>query len=65
MADEANHRDVNHTFAGMKSDDPSPFVHEHKEKAAIAWRVDQAGETAWVSPTIKAAEAAKPATEAK
>lgn len=30
MADEAHHRDVNHTFADMKSDDPNPFVTTHK-----------------------------------
>ena len=26
MADETHHRDVNHTFADMKSDDPNPFL---------------------------------------
>lgn len=30
MADEAHHRDVNHTFADMKNDDPNPFVTTHK-----------------------------------
>ena len=30
MADETHHRDVNHTFADMKSDDPNPFVATHK-----------------------------------
>jgi len=38
FADESNHRDVNHTFAMMKTDDPSPFVDELQENAAIAWR---------------------------
>jgi hypothetical protein len=33
MADEAHHRDVNHTFADMKSDDPNPFVTTHKGKS--------------------------------
>merc|ERR1712151_1159653 len=26
FADECNHRDVNHTFATMGSDDPNPFL---------------------------------------
>ena len=28
-ADEANHRDVNHTFAGLKRDDTNPFLGKH------------------------------------
>jgi len=47
MADEANHRDVNHTFADMKSDDPNPFVEKHKENAAMAWRLNETGEPAF------------------
>jgi hypothetical protein len=47
MADEANHRDVNHTFADMKSDDPNPFLESHKENAAFAWRLCEAGKPAW------------------
>ena len=47
MADETHHRDVNHTFADMKSDDPNPFLLEHKENAAIAWRLELTGESAW------------------
>lgn len=43
MADETHHRDVNHTFADMKSDDPNPFVQMHKDNAAIAWRIHNAG----------------------
>ena len=39
MADECNHRDVNHTFAGMKTDDPNPFVECHKANAYFAWRL--------------------------
>ena len=39
MADESNHRDVNHTFADMKSDDPNPFIQKHKENAVLAWRL--------------------------
>mmetsp|Transcript_15089 Transcript_15089/g.18102 ORF Transcript_15089/g.18102 Transcript_15089/m.18102 type:complete len:146 (+) Transcript_15089:1-438(+) len=39
FADETNHRDVNHTFATMKSDDPNPFVNKHLEDAAKAWRL--------------------------
>jgi hypothetical protein len=38
FADESNHRDVNHTFAMMETDDPSPFVDELQENAALAWR---------------------------
>lgn len=49
MADEANHRDVNHTFADMKSDDPNPFLEHHRENAAFAWRLVQEHETAWKS----------------
>ena len=44
MADEANHRDVNHTFADMKTDDPNPFLAEHKENAVSAWRKELSGE---------------------
>ncbi len=47
MADEANHRDVNHTFADMDSDDPNPFIEKHKENAAIAWRLNMTGQDAW------------------
>jgi len=41
-ADESHHRDVNHTFANMESDDPNPFLEEHKENAAKAWRIQEA-----------------------
>jgi len=41
-ADESHHRDVNHTFATMDSDDPNPFVLKHKEDAARAWRLEEA-----------------------
>lgn len=47
MADETHHRDVNHTFADMKSDDPNPFLSMHKENALLAWRIDNEGEKAW------------------
>ena len=40
FADEANHRDVNHTFATMETDDPNPFITKHLEDAAAAWRID-------------------------
>ena len=49
MADEANHRDVNHTFAMMESDDPNPFVVKHKEDAKKAWRLENNGAHAWES----------------
>jgi len=41
-ADESHHRDVNHTFATMESDDPNPFVLKHKQDAARAWRLEEA-----------------------
>jgi len=41
-ADESNHRDVNHTFASMESDDPNPYVNKHKEDAAKAWKLMEA-----------------------
>ena len=44
MADETHHRDVNHTFADMKSDDPNPFLIMHKENALTAWRLEVKGE---------------------
>lgn len=59
MADEANHRDVNHTFADMKDDDPSPFLEKHRENAAIAWRLEMTGEPAYTkenSPRAPSAE---------
>jgi hypothetical protein len=40
MADETHHRDVNHTFADMKDDDPNPFISMHKQDAAYAWRLN-------------------------
>lgn len=43
FADECNHRDVNHTFASMPSDDPNPFLEKHLADAAIAWRLELAG----------------------
>ena len=45
MADETHHRDVNHTFADMKSDDPNPFLIMHKENALTAWRLEVSGES--------------------
>ena len=41
-ADETHHRDVNHTFAGMESDDPNPFLSLHKDDAARAWKLEEA-----------------------
>mmetsp|Transcript_76480 Transcript_76480/g.123673 ORF Transcript_76480/g.123673 Transcript_76480/m.123673 type:complete len:84 (+) Transcript_76480:3-254(+) len=43
FADECNHRDVNHTFATMDTDDPNPFVEKHKANAVHAWRLDDGG----------------------
>jgi hypothetical protein len=47
MADEANHRDVNHTFATLDEDDPNPFVFKHKDDAVRAWRLENEGKNAW------------------
>jgi hypothetical protein len=40
LADEAHHRDVNHTFAELDRNQDSPFVHEHVANfnAAVARR---------------------------
>jgi len=43
FADESNHRDVNHTFATMKTDDPNPFAAKLSKDAALAWRMDSMG----------------------
>mmetsp|Transcript_67254 Transcript_67254/g.194693 ORF Transcript_67254/g.194693 Transcript_67254/m.194693 type:complete len:381 (+) Transcript_67254:78-1220(+) len=43
FADESNHRDVNHTFATMESDDPNPFVNKHLNNAVHAWRLEAGG----------------------
>lgn len=45
FADECNHRDVNHTFASMDTDDPNPFVEKHQSDAVHAWRLEQEGRT--------------------
>lgn len=45
FADECNHRDVNHTFATMDSDDPNPFVVKHQADAGHAWRLNESGAT--------------------
>jgi hypothetical protein len=47
MADEATHRDVNHTFATLDEDDPNPFVFKHKDDAVRAWRLENEGKNAW------------------
>jgi len=54
MADEANHRDVNHTFATLAADDPNPFVFKHKEDAVRAWRLENGGANAWEDESLKA-----------
>lgn len=43
FADESNHRDVNHTFATMKCDDPNPFVQKHLKNAVQSRRLEEAG----------------------
>lgn len=57
MADESNHRDVNHTFADMKTDDPNPFLEIHKENAAVAWRLDNKGTPVCSAEELRAAKA--------
>ena len=37
---------MNHTFASMKTDDPSPYVKAHRENAELAWRLSQDGQVA-------------------
>ncbi len=49
FADECHHRDVNHTLAMLKDDDPNPFVEAHKKDAALAWRLENEGKHAWES----------------
>jgi hypothetical protein len=52
-ADESNHRDVNHTFARMKGDDPNPWVHKHNEDASKAWMKENpatVGDDKWSGP---------------
>lgn len=52
MADETHHRDVNHTFADMKSDDPNPYILMHKEDAAHAWRLELTGENSKIGAKV-------------
>lgn len=52
MTDEAHHRDVNHTFASLRTDDPNPFVLEHKENAIKAWRIINNGDNFWKNSNI-------------
>jgi len=42
LADETNHRDVNHTFADMDADDPNPHVEKHIQDLENLWRRDLA-----------------------
>jgi hypothetical protein len=56
FADESNHRDVNHTFAVMPSDDPNPFIAKHQNNASKAWRMDQMGQFAKVGDEHKDGE---------
>lgn len=39
----SHHRDVNHTFASMESDDPNPFVSKMGGDASLAWYYKQKG----------------------
>lgn len=36
MADEANHRDVNHTFASLKSNEVNPYIQKHHKASMEA-----------------------------
>jgi len=53
-ADESHHRDVNHTFADMASDDPNPFVLQHSDDAARAWKMAEAERRVAVDGAISA-----------
>lgn len=63
-ADETHHRDVNHTFADMDSDDPNPFLAMHKEDAIKAWRLEASGTRAWKSDANDVYLGANPPTTA-
>jgi hypothetical protein len=56
FADETHHRDVNHTFAEMDSQAPSPFAMQSKRDALRAFELDATGQTAW--PSVAETEAA-------
>lgn len=47
MADESNHRDVNHTFASMKEDAPNPFLEHHRADALRALELAKEGKPAF------------------
>jgi hypothetical protein len=47
FADECHHRDVNHTFAELNNDEPSPFCMEHRNNSLKAWEMETKGLTAW------------------
>jgi len=47
MADEANHRDVNHTFASLKSNEVNPYIEKH-HKAAIEVHEFVAKREGWI-----------------
>jgi len=53
FADESHHRDVNHTFATMQSDDPNPFVSKHLQDASKAWRIEHQPEVDVASASWK------------
>ena len=38
-ADETHHRDVNPTFADLDTDEPNPFIPQHREDAVRAWKI--------------------------
>jgi hypothetical protein len=58
FADETHHRDVNHTFAEMDSQAPSPFAMQSKRDALRAFELDATGQTAWPSAAETEAAAA-------
>lgn len=64
MADEAMHRDVNHTFAMMRDDDPNPFILKHRHDAARAWRLENEGREVWESKDVAIAFHPPPAKHA-
>jgi hypothetical protein len=58
FADETHHRDVNHTFAEMDPQAPSPFAMQSKRDALRAFELDASGQTAWPSAAETEAAAA-------
>lgn len=44
-ADETHHRDVNHTYASLKSGFMNPYLDMHRADAETAWKLHTSGQT--------------------